>query len=157
YMLRAKRASEALRRSEARLASAQRIARLGHWEHDLATGEFRWSEQLSAIFGFEPGTVVADFEVALQRVHCADRDDVRAARERLNHETTSRVDFRVMWADGSVRFMHGHSEIVVGDDGRPARVVGTVQDVSERKEAEERALFLANYDPLTALPNRRLV
>src|SRR5207244_2728608 len=45
YMLRAKRASEALRHSEARLVSAQRIARLGHWEHDLATDEFRWSER----------------------------------------------------------------------------------------------------------------
>ena len=157
YMLRAKRASEALRHSEARLVSAQRIARLGHWEHDLATDEFRWSEQLSAIFGLEPGTVVGDFEAALQHVHDADRDDVRAARQRLSHETISRVDFRVLWPDGSVRFMHGHSEVALGDDGRPARVVGTVQDVSERKEAEERALFLANYDPLTALPNRRLV
>src|SRR2546430_17225155 len=50
YLLRAKRAFEALRQSEARLASAQRIARLGHWEQDLGTGEFHWSEQLSGIF-----------------------------------------------------------------------------------------------------------
>jgi diguanylate cyclase (GGDEF)-like protein/PAS domain S-box-containing protein len=157
YMLRAKRAVEAMRRSEARLVSAQRIARLGHWEHDLATGEFHWSEQLSAIFGLDPETVVADFEAALQHIHAADRDEVRGARQRLNHENVSRVDFRVMWPDGSIRFMHGLSEVVLGDDGRPARVVGTVQDITERKEAEERAWFLANYDPLTALPNRRLM
>ena len=157
YMLRAKRAFEALRRSEARLVSAQRIARLGHWEHDLATGEFHWSEQLSAIFGLEPETVIGDFETALQHVHGADRDEVRAARQRLNHENTVRVDFRVVWPDGTVRFMHGLSEVVFADDGQPARVVGTVQDISERKEAEERVWFLANYDPLTGLPNRRLM
>jgi diguanylate cyclase (GGDEF)-like protein/PAS domain S-box-containing protein len=157
YMLRAKRAVEALRRSEARLVSAQRIARLGHWEHDLATGEFRWSEQLSVIFGLRPETVVGNFEAALQHVHSADREEVRAARQRLKHENVSRVDFRVVRPDGSTRFMHGLSEVVFDDEGRPARVVGTIQDISERKEAEDRAWFLANYDTLTALPNRRLM
>jgi diguanylate cyclase (GGDEF)-like protein/PAS domain S-box-containing protein len=157
YMLRAKRAFEALRNSEARLMSAQRIARLGHWEHDLTSNEFRWSEQLSAIFGLEPETVVRDFEAVLEHVHSADRAEVRAARQRLNHENVSRVDFRVVWPDGSTRFMHGLSEVVFNEEGRSIRVVGTIQDISERKEAEERAWFLANYDPLTALPNRRLM
>ncbi len=120
YMLRAKRAIEALRRSEARLASAQLIARLGHWEHDRGTGEFHWSEQLSGIFGLPPGVVVADLDAALGYVHSGDRELVRAARQRLNDKRAYRVDFRVVWPDGTVRFMHEHAEIVLDEYGSTA-------------------------------------
>jgi diguanylate cyclase (GGDEF)-like protein/PAS domain S-box-containing protein len=157
YMLRAKRTLEALRRSEARLASAQRIARLGHWEHDLGTGEFHWSEQLSGIFGLPPGTVVADLDAALAYVHPGDRDAVRAARQRLDDQRAYNIDFRVVWSDGTVRVMYEHAEILVDPHGGSGRAVGTVQDITERKAAEDRARFLANYDELTTLANRRLL
>ena len=157
YMLRAKRTLEALRRSEARLASAQRLARLGHWEHDLGTGEFHWSEHLSAIFGLPPGTVVADLDTALDYVHPGDRDAVRAARQRLTDQRAYDIDLRVVWSDGTVRVMYEHAEILVDPHGGPGRAVGTVQDITERKAAEDRARFLANYDELTTLANRRLL
>src|SRR3989442_11695163 len=157
YLLRAKRAFEALRQSEARLASAQRIARLGHWEKDLGTGDFHWSEQLSEIFGLPAGTLVANLDAALEYVHPDDRDAVRTARAAVSDKKTSRVDFRVLWADDTVRFMHENAEILLDELAEPARVVGTIQDITERKEAEERARYLANYDELTTLANRRLV
>jgi PAS domain S-box-containing protein len=157
YMLRAKRALEALRRSEARLASAQIIARLGHWEWNLATDEFHWSLQLSRIFGLAPETVVADLDAAIAYVHPVDRDLMRSARERLTGEKSYRVDFRVQRPDGTVRFMHESAEIVEDAHGGPTCAVGTVQDITERKLAEDRARFLANYDALTTLPNRRLL
>src|SRR5437899_2641748 len=157
YLLRAKRAFEALRQSEARLASAQRIARLGHWEQDLGTGDFHWSEQLSEIFGLPAGTLVANLDAALEYVHPDDRDAVRTARAAVSDTKTSRVDFRVLWADDTVRFMHENAEILLDELAEPARVVGTIQDITERKEAEERARYLANYDELTTLANRRLV
>ena len=157
YLLRAKRAFEALRQSEARLASAQRIARLGHWEQDLGTGDFHWSEQLSEIFGLPAGTLVANLDAALEYVHPDDRDAVRTARAAVSDKKTSRVDFRVLWADDTVRFMHENAEILLDELAEPARVVGTIQDITERKEAEERARYLANYDELTTLANRRLV
>ena len=157
YMLRAKRALEALQRSEARLASAQIIARLGHWESNLGTGQFHWSPQLSRIFGLAPGTVVADLEAALAHLHPGDRELVRSARQRLSTEKSYRVDFRVPGSDGTVRFMNEHAELVDDEHGGPARAVGIVQDITERKQAEDRARFLANYDELTELPNRRLL
>jgi PAS domain S-box-containing protein len=157
YMLRARWTLEALRRSEARLSSAQRIARLGHWEQDLRTSEFHWSDQLSQLFGFPLGMVVKDLEVIRDRIDPADREAVQAARERLGEEATYQVDFRVLWPDGTVRHMHEHAEAVSDEQGQRTRIVGTVQDITERKEAEERARFLAHYDELTGLANRRLL
>ena len=157
YLLRSRRAFEALRQSETRLASAQRIARLGHWEKNLVTGEFHWSEQLSVIFGLPADTCVPDLDAALEYVHPADRDALKNARSGVNEKRTSRVDFRVVCPDETVRFMHESAEVLLDDLGQPARVVGTIQDITERKEAEDRARFLANYDELTKLANRRLV
>ena len=158
YMLRAKRALEALRRSEARLANAQVIARMGHWEWNLATGEFHWSLQLSRLFGLAPETVVPDIEAAIAHVHPGDRELVRSARARLTgSDKAYRVDFRVQRPDGIVRFMHETAELMGDEHGGPTCAVGTVQDITERKLAEDRARFLANYDELTTLPNRRLL
>src|SRR5256712_6727665 len=69
----------------------------------------------------------------------------------------SLLSFRVLWTAHTVRFMHENAEILLDELAEPARVVGTIQDITERKEAEERARYLANYDELTTLANRRLV
>ncbi|HXH28163.1 MAG TPA: EAL domain-containing protein [Candidatus Polarisedimenticolia bacterium] len=157
YMLRASRAFDELRRSEARLAEAQRIARLGNWERDLTTRTMRWSEEMYRIFGMDPGDTAPDYAGYLQRVHPEDRDlAARATDEALRQVHPYNVDLRIVWPDGTVRFVQEQAEILKDPQGRPVSMVGTTQDITERKQAEAQIRFLAYYDGLTLLPNRVL-
>jgi diguanylate cyclase (GGDEF)-like protein/PAS domain S-box-containing protein len=157
YMLRASRAFEELRRSEARLAEAQRIARLGNWERDLATREMRWSDEMYRIFGMEPAPEAPGYSDYLQRIHPEDRDLAsRATDEALRRERPYNVDLRVLRPDGAVRFVQEQAEVICDPEGRPVRMVGTTQDITDRKQAEAQIRFLAYYDGLTLLPNRVL-
>ena len=157
YMLRAKRALDDLRESEARRASAQRIARLGNWERNLKTGALHWSEEVYRLFGVEPGSFPPTPEDFLARVHPLDRDLVgRSLEEAARREKPYSFDMRILLPDGTVRFVHEEAEVLFDADGRPARMAGTTQDISERKQAEDQIRFLAFYDGLTRLPNRLL-
>ncbi len=157
YMLRAKRTVDDLRDSEARLASAQRIARLGNWERELKSGRMRWSEETYRIFGVDSKSFTPDLASYLERVHPQDRELVaRATGEAVRKESPYSFDARVLLPDGAVRFVHEQAEVVFDDDGTPLRLAGTTQDITERKQIEEQISFLAYYDGLTRLPNRVL-
>jgi diguanylate cyclase (GGDEF)-like protein/PAS domain S-box-containing protein len=157
YMLRAKRTVDDLRDSEARLASAQRIAHLGNWERELKSGRMRWSEETYRIFGVDAKSFTPDLASYLERVHPQDRELVaRATGEAVRKESPYSFDARVLLPDGAVRFVHEQAEVVFDDDGAPLRLAGTTQDITERKQIEEQISFLAYYDGLTRLPNRVL-
>jgi PAS domain S-box-containing protein len=157
YMLRARRTLEELRRSQVRLASAQRIARLGHWERDVRTNEMAWSDEIYRLFGLEPGSCAPSQETYLNLVHPEDRERVvRADEEALAGVKPYNLDLRIRTGDGEVRFLHDQAEIVPDEHGRPARMAGTLQDITDRKRAEEQIRLLAYYDGLTRLPNRVL-
>ena len=157
YMLRAKRTVDDLRNSENRLASAQRIARLGNWDRDLQSGEMRWSDELFRLFEVEPEKFNPTAEQLVEKIHPEDRDLAkRALDEALSREKPYSFDFRIPLSDGSLRFVHEQGEVVFADDGKPIRISGTTQDITARKHAEEQIRFLAYYDGLTSLPNRSL-
>jgi diguanylate cyclase (GGDEF)-like protein/PAS domain S-box-containing protein len=157
YMLRAKRTLDDLQDSEARLASAQRIAHLGNWERDLKSGRMRWSEETFRIFGVDSKTFTPDLASYLERVHPEDREIVaRATGEAVRKEGPYSFDARILMPDGAVRFVHEQAEVISGDDGLPLRLAGTTQDITERKQIEDQIRFLAYYDGLTRLPNRAL-
>ncbi len=157
YMLRARRTLEELKESESRLASAQRIARIGNWQRHLVTGQLRWSDEIYRLFGvtreeFEP--TQARF---LERIHPDDRDAVdRATAEAVARVKPYSLDLRIQVPDGTVRFVHEEAVVIDDQDGRPERLEGTTQDITERKQAEDQIRFLAYYDGLTELPNRLL-
>jgi PAS domain S-box-containing protein len=132
-------AEERLKRSEARLTEAQRIGRLGSWEWDVRADELSWSPEIYRICGVSPADFRPTFEGFLALVHPDDRDLVRGTAEGARHEGKpySR-DYRIILQDGTIRILHGESEILYDAQGKPSRVRGTVQDITDQKKSEER-------------------
>ena len=131
-----KRNQQALQRSEASLARAQHIARLGSWDWDLGTGEVTRSAELLELFGLEPGAVSKRMWSLLDYVHPDDRERVRRTVEDASHEGQPyRLEHRIVRTDGSEGVVLHQGEPVF-EDGRVVRMVGTYLDITERKRAE---------------------
>lgn len=132
-----RQAEEALRRSEAGLANAQRMARLGNWDWDLVTNELYCSDETYRIFGLEPRGHSTTVETFLERIHPDDRRFVDESITRTLFERAPySVDHRVVHPDGQQRTVHAQGEVHCDDAGNPVRMAGTVQDITDRKEAE---------------------
>lgn len=148
------RITDALRRSETRLAAAQRIARLGSWELVLrgfgneTAQDLWWSDEVYRIFGYEPGEVAASRNLFLQAVHPADRDRVmRTVEQALHTGERYELEHRIILKDGSERTVAEYAEITRDPEGRVTKLSGTVQDISEAKriraEIEEQQRFIS--------------
>ena len=128
-------AEEALRASEQQLAEAQRIARVGSWELDLATDRVRGSAEGFRIFGYPQDQGFITREELLDAVHPDDRQRVsRAFREAVASEGTLELFHRIVRRDGVVRTIHSRAGVLRSQDR--VRVVGAVQDITEEREAE---------------------
>jgi len=157
YMLRARRTLDELKESESRLASAQRIARIGNWQRQLKTGQLRWSDEIYRLFGVTRDEFEPTHARFLERIHPDDRDAVeRSTAEAVNRVKPYSLDLRLQLPDGIVRFVHEEAVVVDDAEGQAERLEGTTQDITERKQAEDQIRFLAYYDGLTELPNRLL-
>jgi PAS domain S-box-containing protein len=131
--IRTDRQRRAVEASERNLAEAQRVARLGSWDWDLLTDVLNWSDEHCRIYGIEPrafGGTNSDFLVF---VHPDDLPRVREADRRTQAEGAPYdLDFRIFRSDGAVRVVHEFGEVIRDETGRPARVVGTTQDITEQ-------------------------
>ncbi|MCH8999353.1 MAG: PAS-domain containing protein, partial [Proteobacteria bacterium] len=130
-----KRAETALRKSEASLANAQRIARLGSWDWNIATDEFAWSDEVYRIFGFEPNQFEPTYDRFLDSVHPGDRSLFQKAMSNALAGFPYGIDYRILLPGGEVRIVHEQGEVERDEDGSPAFVHGTVQDVTAHREA----------------------
>ena len=157
YMLRASQTLTALRMSESRLVQAQRIAHLGGWEWDFIHDRLEVSDTVCHILGIPPASFDQTQSAYLRCVHEGDRELVaEAMREAMTDGTGFDLDHRIMPTDGTERIVHLQGEFLIEDSDRPQRMLGTVQDVTDKRAAEAKIYFLANYDGLTHLPNRNL-
>ncbi|MBU0986645.1 MAG: PAS domain S-box protein [Proteobacteria bacterium] len=153
-----KQAEEALRESEEQLREAQDIARLGRWELDFTTNRLHWSDSIFQLFEIDREKFGASYEAFLEVIHPSDRELVnRVYTESLKDRTPYEITHRLHMKDGRVKWVNEICRTDYDDQGRPVRSVGTVQDITERKQAEEalreseekyRTVLEANPDPV---------
>ena len=135
-----KKQRQALELSQFRLSEAQRIAHLGNWQWEIATGQLWWSDEVYRMFGVDDA-VPMTYPMFLQHLHPDDRDVVdRAVQHALYDRQDYELDYRVMYDAGQERIIHAQGEVVRGATGKPLRMLGTVQDVTEQKKAERMIL-----------------
>lgn len=133
-----KQAMEALQSSEADLKEAQRIAQLGRWELDLTTNRLQWSDTIFEIFEIDPERFEASYEAFLNVIHPDDRAMVdHLYTESLRNRTPYEITHRLLMQDGRVKWLHEICRHEYDAQGEPIRSVGVVQDITERKQAEE--------------------
>ncbi len=126
-----------LRKNQASLMNAQRIAHLGNWDWDIVTNKAYCSEEMDRIFGFEPGGFGRNYEALMKTVHPDDRERLeQAMREAVQGIRPFNIDRRVVLPDGVVRVVHEEGGVAFDANGKPVRMVGTIQDVTERSELE---------------------
>jgi PAS domain S-box-containing protein len=130
-------AEQALREQRTLLAEAQKLAGLGCWEWDPASGRVNWSDEMYTIYGVEPGSFRPSFESYLERIHPDDRARAAAtvALALMDNRAFS-MDERIVRPDGVVRQLRSHGEVVRDEAGRPIKMVGACIDVTEQKAAE---------------------
>src|SRR3984893_10526709 len=157
HLLRAQRALLDLKESQARLTNTQRIARLGHWEWHVATGQVRRSDEVYRIAGRTPEELSAAHKSFLDIIHPDERRTAgRALYAALYRQQPFNLQFRIVLLDGTIRTVHEQGEVHYDGAGNPVRMQGATQDITDRKHTEDQIRQLALYDSLTGLPNRRL-
>lgn len=146
-----------LRHSEEQLRQAQRVAHLGSWEEDLTSHRLIWSDEMYRIFERDPASFQPSYEAVLDAIHPDDRTLVESAfRESVANRTPWSVEHRLLMADGRVKHVQAKGETSFDEQNQVLRGIGTVQDITEQKLAQERIAHMAHYDTLTNLPNRAL-
>src|ERR1700741_273825 len=130
--------SRDLQESKARLEEAQRIAQVGHYYWNLIENRVIWSDELYRIYGLSPQKGPIDMAICREMIHPEDREFVfRTAEEALHSEAQPDIEHRVVRSDGEVRTVHALGTVKRDALGRPYEMFGTVQDITERKRAEE--------------------
>jgi PAS domain S-box-containing protein len=124
-------------RQERQLAVAQQLARLGSFEWDVRTGALVWSDELRRIFGVAEALRNLGFKDFLDCAHPEDRERVEATiREAVAERSTFALEQRVVRPDGGVRQLEMRGEVIRDESGRAVAVIGSCQDVTERREQE---------------------
>ena len=133
----AKKAEDALRRSEGYLAQAQRLTQSGSWAWNVHTNARFWSQETFRIFEYDPGKGNPTWPEILERTHPEDRVAIeQQAKLESRQKDVSEFDWRIVLPDGRIKHLHSIAHPVLDEAGEVTEVVGTLMDVTERKRAE---------------------
>ena len=137
---------DGLRRSEAKLEEAQRVAHVGYWERDPDTHRITWSDETYRIFGLTPREATITVAEMLERIHPEDRPIWnQAAAEVLRGASRYDLEYRVFRPDGELRIVHSQGDLRRDASSASRSMFGTIQDITDRRRAEE-ALQQAQAD-----------
>ena len=153
-------AAERLRRSERLLAETQRLAHVGSWEWESPgrLDRMSWTDEMYRLAGLVPQSVMITPRLWLDVTHPSDRQRVAAAlTQAFTRPGPFELSQRMVMATGEVRHLAVRGEVEHDAEGRPARVWGSAQDVTERHRVQEELRRTALTDPLTGLGNRLLL
>jgi PAS domain-containing protein len=138
YATERKLAGKEGRQIEARLIGAQRLMLVGYWEWNLETKKYGWCDEMYRIFNLKPQQFHLKSGTFFNQVHHEDRGKVvKALGKALVGVQPYNIEHRILWPDGSVRFVHGKAEVTFDEAGRPISIWGTVQDITARREGRE--------------------
>jgi two-component system, cell cycle sensor histidine kinase and response regulator CckA len=132
------RAEQSLQQHRAFLEKAQEIAHIGSWVTDIEQKQVGWSRETHRIFGVPDGQFGGSLEAFFSLVHPDDRDAVRAAADAAQKDYAPYdIVHRIVRGDGGIRWVHEQADVIRDSEGRALRMVGTVQDITERRLLEE--------------------
>ncbi len=155
YLLRASRTRAELERSKSRLARAQDLARMGSFDWRHGSGEPVFSTEGLRVFGLGPDEAL-NLRPVLRMLTADDRRAfLQLLKEVTRHSSVLATDVAATLRDGRQRIVHVEAEPEFSELGALVGYTGIVQDVTDRRLAEDKIRHLANFDVLTGLPNRR--
>lgn len=126
-----------LRKSEDRLHRSQSFANIGSWDWNITNGDLYWSENIWPLFGYEKEVTETSYENFVQAVHPDDRQMViDAVNDCVEKRAEYNIEHRVVWQDGTVRWVHESGDVVRSETGEPLHMLGVVQDIDDRKCTE---------------------
>ncbi|WP_374255502.1 EAL domain-containing protein [Aquabacterium sp.] len=157
YLLRSSRTRHELERSKAKLARAQDLARMGSFDWRKGSGDIDWSYEGLRVFGLGPLDHLS-VRNGIRMMSPQDRPGfLRILREVMQHGTVLCNDIQINLPDGRRRILHLEAEPEFNEQALLVGYTGIVQDVTDRRVAEDQIKHLANFDTLTGLPNRRQI
>ena len=120
-----------------RLRLGQNYANIGTWDWEIVTGDLFWSERIATLFGYPEGELETSFDNFVAALHPDDRQSVQdAITACIEQNAPYAIEHRVVWPDGSIRWLSERGGVVHNDRGVAVRMIGVVQDIDDRKRAE---------------------
>lgn len=127
----------ALKVSDERFRRSQRFANIGTWDWNIETGELYWSEKIATLFGYNEGELETTYENFLNALHPDDRQNViDAVNACVEHGKDYNIEHRCIWPNGEIRWILEKGDVIRDSSGKPLRMLGVVQDITARKQAE---------------------
>lgn len=127
--------------NERMMKEAERLAGIGSWQADLLNGKSRWSDEAFRIYGYEPGEIEPNYENFLSHVHPGDMPALKDSIDKAIMNTNSfAAEFRIIDKNGKIKFINSKIRIECNGDGKPIRLIGFNQNITERRKVEQRLL-----------------
>lgn len=135
--LKRRQSEEGAETSKERLRRGQLYANIGTWDWNMQTGGLYWTERIAPLFGYPEGALETTYENFLAAIHPADRQAVMdAVKACVEQNAPYEIEHRVVWPDGTIRWLLERGAVVPDANGKPVQMLGVVQDIDDRKRAE---------------------